>query len=58
MMCHLENGERMITESGSMAWMAPNMQMETSGGGLGKMFSKALSGEKIFQNIYTARGAA
>ena len=57
-MCHLENGERMITESGSMAWMAPNMQMETSGGGLGKMFSKALSGEKIFQNIYTVRGTA
>ena len=57
-MCHLENGERMITESGSMAWMSPNMQMETSGGGLGKMFSKALSGEKIFQNIYTVRGTA
>lgn len=57
-MCHLENGERMITESGSMAWMSPNMQMETSGGGLGKMFSKALSGEKIFHNIYTVRGTA
>lgn len=48
----------MITESGSMAWMSPNMQMETSGGGLGKMFSKALSGEKIFHNIYTVRGTA
>ncbi|WP_294548101.1 TIGR00266 family protein [uncultured Pseudoflavonifractor sp.] len=55
-MCHLENGERMITESGSMVWMSPNMQMETSGGGLGKMFSRAFSGENIFQNIYTARG--
>lgn len=54
--CYLENGERMITESGSMVWMTPNMQMETSGGGLGKMFSRALSGESIFQNIYTARG--
>ena len=54
--CSLENGETMITEKGSMAWMSPNMQMETHGGGLGKMFSKALSGESMFQNHYTARG--
>ena len=40
-----------------MVWMSPNMQMDTRGGGLGKMFSKAFSGESIFQNIYTARGA-
>ena len=55
--CNLENGEKMITEKGSMAWMSPNMQMETHGGGLGKMFSKAFSGESMFQNHYTARGA-
>ena len=54
--CSLENGENMITEKGSMAWMSPNMQMETHGGGLGKMFSKAFSGESMFQNHYTARG--
>ena len=54
--CHLEDRERMITERGSMVWMSPNMAMETSGGGLGKMFSRALSGESIFQNIYTAQG--
>ncbi len=54
--CHLENGERMITEKGSMVWMTPNMQMETRGGGLGKMFAKAFSGESMFQNIYTAKG--
>ena len=54
--CNLENGEKMITEKGSMAWMSPNMQMETKGGGLGKMFSKAFSGESMFQNHYTARG--
>ena len=53
--CTLENGEKMITEKGSMAWMSPNMQMETKGGGLGKMFSKAFSGESMFQNHYTAR---
>ena len=55
--CELENGEQMITEKGSMVWMSPNMQMETRGGGLGKMFSKAFSGESMFQNVYTARGA-
>lgn len=55
--CELTDGERMITEKGSMVWMTPNMEMETTGGGIGKMFSKAFSGESMFQNIYTARGA-
>lgn len=54
--CQLANGEKMITEKGSMTWMTPNMHMETQGGGLGKMFSKAFSGESMFQNIYTAQG--
>ena len=52
--CYLENGERMITERGSMSWMSPNMKMETTGGGIGKMFGRALSGESIFLNRYTA----
>ena len=56
--CYLEAGEKMITEKGSMVWQSPNVKMETSGGGLGKMFSKALSGESMFQNIYTAQGGA
>ena len=54
--CQLQDGESMITEKGSMVWMSPNMVMETQGGGLGKMFSKAFSGESMFHNIYTARG--
>ena len=54
--CQLENGEQMITEKGSMVWMSPNMHMDTRGGGLGKMFSKAFSGESMFQNVYTAKG--
>ena len=54
--CQLTKGEQMITEKGSMVWMTPNMAMETTGGGVGKMFSKAFSGESIFQNIYTAKG--
>lgn len=54
--CYLSAGESIKCESGSMSWMSPNMQMETSGGGLGKMFSKALSGENLFQNTYSAMG--
>lgn len=56
--CALEDGEKMITEKGSMIWMSPNMKMATSGGGVGKMFSKAFTGESMFQNIYTAQGDA
>lgn len=55
--CQLENGEQMVTERGSMVWMSPNMEMQTHGGGLGRMFSKMFSGESMFQNIYTAHGA-
>ena len=55
--CELENGEAMTTERGAMVWMSPNMDMQTSAGGsVGKVFGRLLSGESIFQNIYTARG--
>ena len=55
--CELEAGETMQTESGAMSWMSPNMQMETSsGGGIGKMFGRAVSGESVFLNRYTAQG--
>ena len=54
--CELDNGEKMITEKGSMVWMSPNMQMETHGGGLGRMFSKAFSGESMFKPITIAPG--
>ena len=54
--CNLEAGEKMITESGAMSWMSPNMKMETVGGGVGKMFGRMLSGESLFLNNYTAMG--
>ena len=56
--CQLEGGESVICESGAMSWMTPNMEMETSGGGAGKMFGRMFSGESMFQNRYTARGGA
>lgn len=55
--CQLDAGETMITESGAMAWMSPNMKMETtSNGGLGKAFGRMFTGESLFQNRYTALG--
>lgn len=40
-----------------MSWMSPNMLMETTtNGGIGKAFGRMFSGEKMFQNIYTAQG--
>ena len=55
--CHLAAGEAMITERGSMSWMSPNMQMETStNGGLGKALGRMFSGDSLFQNRYTAQG--
>ena len=57
--CELEANEKMISESGSMSWMSPNMKMETStNGGIGKAFGRMFGGESMFQNIYTAQGGA
>ena len=54
--CHLEAGESMTNQGGSMAWMSPNMEMTTEGGGgIGKALGRAFSGEKIFRNVYTAQ---
>lgn len=55
--CQLEANERMITQRGGMAWMSPNMQMDTtSNGGFGKAFGRMFSGDSFFQNVYTAQG--
>ena len=55
--CQLQNGETLITERGSMSWMSPNMQMETtSGGGFGKALGRMFAGDSLFLNRYTARG--
>ncbi|MBO6260108.1 MAG: TIGR00266 family protein [Lachnospiraceae bacterium] len=54
--CTLDANETMITESGAMSWMSPNMKMETVGGGAGKMLGRMFSGESMFQNKYTAQG--
>ena len=53
--CTLNRDETMITESGAMSWMSPNMEMRTSGGGVGKVLGRMFTKETLFQNLYTAR---
>jgi len=51
----LNRGESIITENGGMSWMTDGLKMETTtNGGVLKGLGRALSGESIFMNIYTA----
>lgn len=55
--CDVEPGETLFTERGSMSWMSPNMEMDTTThGGLGKALGRIFAGESMFQNKYTAMG--
>ena len=55
--CDVDVGETLFTESGSMSWMSPNMKMETtSNGGIGKALGRMFAGEHFFMNKYTAQG--
>ena len=49
------NGEKVVTESGAMMGMSPALKMETNmQGGLFAAAKRALGGESIFLNTYTA----
>ena len=52
---NLEAGEQVKCQRGAMSWMSAGIEMNTRGGGIGKMFSKAITGESVFENVYTAR---
>jgi uncharacterized protein (TIGR00266 family) len=54
----LAPGEELVTESGAMAWMDSNLEVETSTrGGLMSGVKRAIGGgESFFQNTYTAQG--
>ncbi len=50
----IDPGEALVTERGGMAWMTPNLEMDTNmKGGLLKGLGRAASGESIFLNTYT-----
>lgn len=45
----LTPGQRIFSSSGGMSWMTQSVEMDTNtGGGLGRMFKRALSGESLF----------
>lgn len=53
--CKLAKGESIVTESGGMSWMDEGIKMTTStNGGIMKGLGRALAGESLFMNIYTA----
>lgn len=53
--CRLKKGESVISENGGMSWMDDGIDMSTStNGGIMKGFGRALAGESIFMNEYTA----
>ncbi|MBD3313755.1 TIGR00266 family protein [Candidatus Woesearchaeota archaeon] len=50
----LDKGESFYTESGGMAWMSPNISMESNmKGGLGSALGRMMSGESLFMTTYT-----
>ena len=52
--CYPEANQTILSETGAMSWMSPNMDMKTNtGGGIGKVFGRLFSGESIFLNEYT-----
>ena len=52
--CHLNAGEEMTCEGGSMSWMDDEIEMKTQAGGIGKMLGRMVTGEDAFQNKYYA----
>ena len=53
--CKLDRGEKMFTESGGMCWMEEGFSMDSNTrGGLLKGLGRAMSGESIFLTTYTS----
>ena len=53
--CTLQKGETMKNETGSMAFMTAGMNMDTNTcGGLLKGLGRALAGDTVFLNFFTA----
>ena len=54
----LDQGEKVFTESGGMAWMIGNIQMETNTrGGVMAGLGRKLAGESLFMTTYTCAGS-
>jgi uncharacterized protein (TIGR00266 family) len=54
--CQLDPGEAMISESGGRTWARGNVLTEAKSGGARKALGRMFSGESLFMSIYTAQG--
>ncbi len=55
LVCKLQRGEEIYTETGGMFWMSQGIKMKTNtNGGLMKGIGRALAGESIFMNVFTS----
>ena len=54
--CYPKAGQTLVSQNGAMSFMSPNMEMETTAGGLKKALGRMFSGESLFLNEYTPRG--
>ncbi len=60
---YLEQGQRVYSETGGMVWMDPQIDIDTAApdggkgllGALGGAFSRAIAGESLFLNFFTAK---
>ncbi len=56
--CQLDPGEVMISESGGRTWARGNVVTEAKSGGAKKAIGRMFSGESLFMSQYTAQGPA
>ena len=60
---HLEPGQRIFSETGGMIWMDPTIDLDTAApdsgkgllGAIGGALTRAISGESLFLNFFTAK---
>jgi len=63
---HLDQGQRVFSETGGMIWMDPSVEMDTAMpgtqkgflGALGGALQRAVAGESLFLNYFTAKSGA
>jgi len=61
---HLNEGQRVYSETGGMIWMDPNVHLDTAApdsgkgllGSIGGALTRAVAGESLFLNYFTAQG--
>jgi uncharacterized protein (TIGR00266 family) len=52
---HLNRGDQVYSETGSLLMMSSGVRMTTKGGGLGSMLARGLTGNSLFLNVFEAQ---